>query len=63
YIYPHDLPEGVASQHYPPDELVGTDYYRPGQRGAERAIADRLARLRAAVRGDQQPDGPTAPTR
>ncbi|HEU5269449.1 MAG TPA: replication-associated recombination protein A, partial [Jatrophihabitans sp.] len=33
YTYPHDLPEGVATQQYPPDELVGTDYYRPGQRG------------------------------
>jgi putative ATPase len=52
YVYPHDLPEGVASQQYPPDELVGTDYYRPSQRGAERAIADRVAKLRAAVRGN-----------
>src|SRR6185437_14685891 len=52
YVYPHDLPEGVAGQQYPPDELVGTDYYRPSQRGAERAVADRLAKLRALIRGD-----------
>jgi len=57
YVYPHDLPEGVASQQYPPDELVGTDYYRPSQRGAERAIADRLDRLRAAVRGGPKAAG------
>ncbi len=57
YVYPHDLPEGVASQQYPPDELVGTDYYRPSQRGAERAIADRLGKLRAAVRGGSRATG------
>ena len=51
YQYPHDLPEGVASQQYPPDELVGRDYYRPGTRGAERAISERLAKLRAVIRG------------
>jgi putative ATPase len=53
YVYPHDLPEGVASQQYPPDELVGTDYYRPSQRGAERAITDRVAKLRAVIRGER----------
>ncbi|TAM93376.1 MAG: replication-associated recombination protein A [Jatrophihabitans sp.] len=51
YTYPHDLPDGVAAQQYPPDELVGRDYYLPGNRGAEKAIAERLARLRAIVRG------------
>jgi putative ATPase len=51
YRYPHDLPEGVAEQQYPPDELVGRDYYTPSSRGAERALAERLARLRAVVRG------------
>jgi putative ATPase len=56
YVYPHDLPEGVASQQYPPDELVGTDYYRPSQRGAERAITERVAKLRTAIRGDREGD-------
>jgi putative ATPase len=51
YQYPHDLPEGVAAQQYPPDELVGRDYYPPGGRGAERAIGERLAKLRAVIRG------------
>ncbi|HET6210492.1 MAG TPA: replication-associated recombination protein A [Jatrophihabitans sp.] len=51
YVYPHDLAEGVAAQLYPPDELVGTDYYRPGQRGAERAIGERLDKLRSLIRG------------
>jgi putative ATPase len=50
YVYPHDLPEGVAAQQYPPDELLGRDYYLPGQRGAERAISERLAKLRSLIR-------------
>ena len=34
-----------------PDELVGRDYYSPSGRGDERALAERLARLREVVRG------------
>jgi putative ATPase len=52
YVYPHDLPEGIAAQQYPPDELVGVDYYEPTSRGAERSVAERLPRLRRAVRGE-----------
>jgi putative ATPase len=51
YRYPHDTPEGVLAQQYPPDELVGRDYYEPSGRGAERPIAELLPKLRAAVRG------------
>jgi putative ATPase len=51
YRYPHDDPRGVVTQQYPPDELVGLDYYRPGQHGAERAVAERLPRLRRVIRG------------
>lgn len=50
YRYPHDDPDGVVSQQYPPDDLVGTDYYTPTGRGVEREIASRLARLRAIIR-------------
>jgi len=53
YRYPHDVPDGVLAQQYPPDELVGVDYYRPTSRGAERALAERLPRLRRAVRGER----------
>ena len=41
----------MAAQQYPPDELVGTDYYRPTERGREREIAHRLEILRGLVRG------------
>ncbi|BBZ48403.1 replication-associated recombination protein A [Mycobacterium heidelbergense] len=51
YRYSHDDPDGVVAQQYPPDELVGVDYYRPTGRGGEREIAGRLGRLRAIIRG------------
>ncbi|WGW13816.1 replication-associated recombination protein A [Saxibacter everestensis] len=51
YRYAHDHPHGVAEQQYPPDELVGRDYYRPTDHGAERDVAARLDRLREIVRG------------
>ena len=50
YRYPHDDPDGVVGQQYPPAELVGVDYYRPSGHGAEREIGGRLAKLRAIVR-------------
>ena len=50
YRYPHDDPDGVVAQQYPPDEVVGTDYYRPTTHGAEREIAGRLEKLRAIIR-------------
>ncbi|MBB3665740.1 MULTISPECIES: replication-associated recombination protein A [Prauserella salsuginis group] len=53
YRYPHDVPEGVLAQQYPPDELVGRDYYAPTQRGAERTLAERVPRLRRTVRGER----------
>mgnify|MGYP006275694493 CR=1 FL=1 len=49
YVYPHDVPGGVAPQQYLPQELAGRHYYRPTTHGAEAAwgqIADRLERLR-----------------
>jgi putative ATPase len=50
YRYSHDAPDGVVAQQYPPDELVGVDYYRPTGRGSERDMAGRLERLRAIIR-------------
>ena len=50
YKYSHDDPDGVVPQQYPPDEVVGVDYYRPTGHGAEREIAGRLERLRAIIR-------------
>jgi putative ATPase len=51
YVYPPDAQDGVVTQQYPPDELVGRDYFTPSGRGAERAILERLGRLRDILRG------------
>ncbi|HJV98240.1 MAG TPA: replication-associated recombination protein A, partial [Arthrobacter sp.] len=51
YKYAHDAPHSVATQQYPPDDLVGRDYYLPTANGAERDIAIRLERLRKIIRG------------
>jgi putative ATPase len=51
YQYAHDDPRGVVSQQYAPDDVVGRDYYAPTERGAERGMPERLARLRAVLRG------------
>jgi putative ATPase len=52
YKYAHDAPHSVATQQYPPDDLVGKDYYEPTANGAERDIAVRLERLRKIIRGN-----------
>ena len=61
---PHNDPDGVVPQQYPPDELVGVDYYEPTGRGFERELATRLPRLIAqpaltralgSGRGDKMP--------
>jgi putative ATPase len=50
YKYSHDDPDGVVPQQYPPDELIGVDYYRPTNHGNEREISGRLDKLRAIIR-------------
>nr|WP_233555923.1 replication-associated recombination protein A [Galactobacter caseinivorans] len=51
YVYAHDAPHAVAQQQYPPDDLVGVDYYQPTGNGVEHSIRERLARLREIIRG------------
>ncbi|WP_416210651.1 replication-associated recombination protein A [Nesterenkonia sp. HG001] len=50
YVNAHDEPHHVAAQQYPPDDLLDVDYYRPTGNGQERAVAQRLEKLRAIVR-------------
>ena len=50
YQYPHADPGGVVAQQYPPDEIVGTDYYEPTDHGGEREIARRVDKLRRIIR-------------
>jgi putative ATPase len=53
YRYPHDDEGAVVAQQYPPDGLVGRDYYRPTTHGAERVLAERVPKLRRVVRGER----------
>ena len=57
YSYPHDEPAGIVAQQYAPEPVVGREYYRPSQHGAERATAERLAKIRAALRGEKPARG------
>ncbi|MDO4913872.1 MAG: replication-associated recombination protein A [Bifidobacteriaceae bacterium] len=49
YKYAHDERGAIASQQYMPDELVGHEYYTPSDRGYEREIAPRLAKIRSIL--------------
>ncbi|WP_228389403.1 AAA family ATPase [Cumulibacter manganitolerans] len=50
YVYPHALEEGIAGQQYAPDVVDGKDYYVPTGRGVEKAIGERLAKIRRILR-------------
>ncbi len=63
YRSPHDVDAGVLTQQYPPAELVGRDYYRPSNHGAERRLIERIAKLRAAIRGTGEAPSEDAATR
>ncbi|MFE7122332.1 replication-associated recombination protein A, partial [Streptomyces sp. NPDC057654] len=55
YLYPHDLPGGIAAQQYAPDAVHGKRYYEPTRYGAEARYADVVERVRARLRGEQPP--------
>ena len=52
YRYAHDAPHAVATQQYLPDDLVGTTYYRPSDRGFERSVSERMERVKKILRGE-----------
>ncbi len=58
YVYPHDLPSGVAAQKYLPDVLADRRYYAPTRHGDEATWADVAQKLRRA-RGVEDRSGPT----
>lgn len=51
YRYPHSDPLGVVRQQHLPNELVDKVYYQPSLHGNERAVADRLEKIRKITRG------------
>jgi len=52
YKYAHDWPGAVAPQEYLPEELRGTEYYHPNDRGYEHEVSQRLARIRPILHGE-----------
>jgi putative ATPase len=44
YLYPHDSDEAIVAQDYLPDAIRGQAFYRPTDRGEERALGERLSR-------------------
>lgn len=55
YLYPHSDPRGVVAQQHLPDELSDRVYYTPGEHGNERAVAERLEKIRRITRGGGKP--------
>jgi putative ATPase len=64
YQYPPDR-EGsfVAGETYLPDELVGARFYEPTQQGLEKAIGERLRRLRGEVEAEPAAPAPKSEER
>ena len=56
YKYAHDYEGAAVLQEHLPDELRGTQYYYPTNRGRERAIGEKLNALRRSL-SESNPDG------
>ncbi|MET9481356.1 replication-associated recombination protein A [Streptomyces sp. NPDC006638] len=52
YVYPHDVPGGIAAQQYAPESVAGRQYYEPTRYGAEARYADVVDKVRERLRGD-----------
>ncbi|MFJ2624416.1 replication-associated recombination protein A [Streptomyces sp. NPDC087532] len=59
YVYPHDVPGGIAAQQYAPDAVRDQRYYRPTRYGAEARYADVVERVRERL-GRTGSDGGSA---
>ncbi len=57
YVYPHDVPGGVAAQQYAPDQAAGRRYYRPTAYGAESRFGEVASRLDRALRPPATSEG------
>jgi putative ATPase len=54
YVYPHDVPGGIAAQQYAPDAIRDKRYYQPTRYGAEARYADVVERVRSRLRGESR---------
>ena len=46
YIYAHDTEDKIASMQCLPDNLVGREYYKPGNQGLEPRFAERYEAIK-----------------
>ena len=51
YEYAHNYDDAASGQTHLPEELLGTEFYKPTEHGAEKEIAARLEALRKKRRG------------
>ena len=63
YVYPHDLPEGMAAQQYAPDAIAGRAYYEPSSHGMEGRFAERARLIRAILHPEQEGGQQARPSR
>ncbi|MFJ9681564.1 replication-associated recombination protein A [Streptomyces sp. NPDC101194] len=61
YVYPHDVPGGIAAQQYAPDAVRDQRYYQPTRYGAEARYADVVERVRERL-GRTGSDGGASPS-
>jgi len=47
YQYAHDTTDGIAGMDCLPDALTGSEFFRPGGRGYEAELADRMDKIRS----------------
>jgi putative ATPase len=45
YKYPHDFPNAIVNQSYLPEKISGRKYYQPTERGFEKVLKERLAKI------------------
>ena len=57
YQYAHDSADGLVDQEHLPDELAGTVYYQPTNRGYEALVRDRLEKWRKILRQRRRQSG------
>ncbi|GGV82574.1 ATPase AAA [Streptomyces gelaticus] len=61
YVYPHDVPGGIAAQQYAPEAVRDKHYYQPTRYGAEARYADVVERVRERL-GRAAGDGGSGPS-
>jgi putative ATPase len=62
YQYAHDSQDSLVAQEHLPEELSGTNFYQPTNRGYEAVIGDRLTKWRKILcqRAENIPGNPTS---